>query len=52
MLGLTPVIELNIRVSCPDADENVIFRDPGPTSTVSLLGEAMLETYPILLDPG
>lgn len=51
MLRLTPDTLLNILFSCPDADEKNIFRGPGPTSTVSLLGETMVETYPLLLYP-
>lgn len=50
-IRLTPETELNILSSCPDADEKESFRDPGPTSTVSFLGETMVATYLMLLDP-
>jgi hypothetical protein len=51
VLRLTPDTELDILLSCPDFDEKDIFRGPGPTSTMSLLGETMVETYPVLLIP-
>jgi len=51
ILRLTLDTELNILLSCPDAAEKDIFSGPGPTSTVSLLGETMVETYPVLLYP-
>jgi hypothetical protein len=52
ILILTPEIELNILLSCPDADEKDIFRGPGPTSIVLLLGETSVETCSVLLYPG
>lgn len=52
ILRLTPEIELDILLSCPDADENNIFRGPGPTSIMLLLGEPMVETWWVLLYPG
>ena len=52
ILTLTPETELNILLSCPDADEKDIFRGPGPTSIVSLLGETTTEAYPLPLCAG
>ena len=52
ILTLTPEMELNILLSCPDADEKDIFRGPGPTSIVSLLGETTAEAYPLPLCAG
>ena len=52
ILTLTPEMELNILLSCPDAAEKDIFRGPGPTSIVSLLGETTTEAYPLPLCAG
>jgi hypothetical protein len=51
ILRLTPEMELNILLSCPDAFEKDIFRCPGPTSIVLLLGETTSETCSVLLYP-
>jgi hypothetical protein len=50
-LRLTPEAELIILSSCPDAEEKDIFRCPGPTSIVLLLGETMAGTCSVLLYP-
>lgn len=34
---LTPVLELCMRMSCPDLEEKDSFKFPGPTSIVSFL---------------
>ena len=52
ILILTPEIELNILLSCPDADEKDIFKGPGPTSIMLLLGETTVDTRSVLLYPG
>ena len=52
ILTLTPEMELNILLSCPDAAEKDIFRGPGPTSIVSLLVETTAEAYPVPLYAG
>lgn len=46
---LTPVLLLEMRLSCPDDNEKDIFRSPGPTSTVSFWGGSITERY--LLPP-
>ena len=49
VLELTPETESNILSSFPVVDEKCIFRGPGPTSIVFLLGgEPMVDTYPVL----
>ena len=52
VLELTPETESNILSSFPVVDEKYIFRGPGPTSIVSLLGETTAEAYPVPLYAG
>ena len=48
---LTPVLELYIRLSCPEVEENDIFRYPGPISMVSFCGLSFEERSPTLIFP-
>lgn len=47
--NLTPVLELEMRVSCPDVVENVSFKFPGPISTVSFCATSILDMKPCFL---
>lgn len=46
---LTPVLESNIRSSCPVVEEKDIFKLPGPTSMDSFWGLSITVIYPLLL---
>lgn len=48
---LTPVLELNMRWSCPDITEKDIFKFPGPTSIVVFCGLSITEIYPFPVFP-
>ena len=48
-IGRTPVLELNMRTSCPDVDEKDSFKSPGPTTMVSFRGMSAMETCVLLL---
>ena len=48
-IGRTPVLELNMRTSCPDVDEKDSFKSPGPTTMVSFRGMSAKETCALLL---
>lgn len=43
-VDLTPVLELKMRLSCPDEEENDSFKFPGPISIVSFCGRSVMET--------
>jgi len=48
---LTPVLELYIRLSCPEVEENDIFKFPGPMSMFSPFLLLRCERSPFLLIP-
>lgn len=46
--SLTPASEFTILLSCPDCEENDIFKLPGPISTVSFCVLSVTSIYPLL----